>query len=128
VVEPVLDPVDDGPVGEERREAAPTRGHDRVGAPHPEVGLLLPGEARIRQVLSGRARADGDARIRPGFLCEGVVGLADLPLEAGRQGASRMSPRTAAAALASPATSSPETPSRSAAMRARRPDSSRSAV
>ena len=86
VVEPVLVPVDDGPVGEERGEAAPARGDDRVGAPHPEVRLLLPREARVRQVLGGRARADGDARIRPGFPREGVVGLADLALEARRPG------------------------------------------
>ncbi len=83
VIESMLDSVDDRAIGEERGETASAGRDEGVGASHAEVRLLLSGEARLGEILGRRARADGHARIRPAFLPEDAVGVADLPLESG---------------------------------------------
>ena len=72
MVEAVVDAVDDGAVGEERGEAAPARASSSAASPADvQEALLLAGEARLRQILGGRARADRHRRlIGPGLARE----------------------------------------------------------
>jgi hypothetical protein len=59
MVEPVVEAVDDGPIGEDRGKA-PTAGLEQVRfAPDVEIALVLTGEARTGQVFGGRGAADG---------------------------------------------------------------------
>jgi hypothetical protein len=76
VVEPPLLPVDDRAVGEQRGEAPLDRVEQHRFAADVEVGLLLAGEARLREVLRGGAAADGDIAVR-----------AELPLQDAVRGA-----------------------------------------
>ena len=75
---PFVVAVADRPVGEQRGEAAPAGIEQRRLAADVEEGLLLAGEARVRQVLGRRARPDGDIGIVPAHLAAQVaVGGAD---------------------------------------------------
>ena len=85
VIEAVLDAVDDGAIGEDRGEAAPARGEQRGLAPDPQIALVLAGEARLRQVLRGRARSDRHRRLGAVLARERPVGGDDLLREPGRQ-------------------------------------------
>ena len=62
MVEAVVDAIDDRAVGEDRGEAAPAGLEQIVFAAHVEKALVLPGEARRRQILRGgrAAHRDGD--------------------------------------------------------------------
>ena len=57
VVEALIDAVMDGAVGEQAGEASAARVEQTLGALDVEIGLLLSGEARRRQVLGGRRTA-----------------------------------------------------------------------
>ncbi len=63
VIEVLGDPVADRPVGEERGEAVPAGIEQRRFAADVEEGLLLSGEARVRQVFRRGARAHRDVGI-----------------------------------------------------------------
>jgi hypothetical protein len=63
VIEPLQPPIGDGAVGEEGRVAAPAGVEQRRFAADVQECLLLTGEARVRQVLGGRAGADGHGRL-----------------------------------------------------------------
>ena len=78
VVEAVVDAVNDGPVGENRGKAAPAR-LDHVGlAAHVQETLMLPGEARSRQVLGRRRAAHRDCDSSAAFLLERAIGRGHL--------------------------------------------------
>ena len=64
VIEALILPVADGPIGEQRGEAALAGGEQLLRAADVEERLLLPGEARPGQVLCGGAAAHG--HIDPG--------------------------------------------------------------
>jgi hypothetical protein len=51
---------------------------DGVAAAEPQVGVLLPGEAGVRQVLRRRRRSDGDRHLVREAGLQGVVGAEDL--------------------------------------------------
>ena len=53
VIDPIGIAVADGTIGPQRGPAAPDRIEERYRTDHVEVGVLLAGEARVRQVLSG---------------------------------------------------------------------------
>jgi hypothetical protein len=57
MLEAVVRPVGDGPVVVEGRKDLPDGLQHVLDAAHVEVGLLLPGEGRFREVLGGRRRA-----------------------------------------------------------------------
>ena len=65
VIETFRLPVADGPIGEQRREAAPAGSEQRRLAANVEEGLLLTGKARIGQVLGSGARSHRDVHVRP---------------------------------------------------------------
>jgi len=48
VVEAIVDAIDDGAVGEQRREAQPARFEDVISATDVQVTFVLPGEAGSR--------------------------------------------------------------------------------
>ena len=87
MVEAVVDAIDDGAVGEDRRKAAPA-GFDHVGlAAHIQKALMLTGEARGRQVLGGRRAAHRDRDASAAFPLERVIRSRNLfaqPRLAGR--------------------------------------------
>ena len=58
-----LKPVGDAAVGEQARPAAEHVPDDLVAAAHPQVGVVLAGEARVRLVLAGRRGADRDGQV-----------------------------------------------------------------
>ena len=71
-------PVADGPIGEQRGVASPARLQERVLTADVEEGLLLAGEACVRQVLGRRTRAHGDIRVGfTGPFAEHPVCIAD---------------------------------------------------
>ncbi len=75
MVEAALRPVDDRAVGEQRGEAAVHGGDDGAAATHVEVGLLLPGEAGLREVLGGGAAAHGDVALLAVLLFQPAIRL-----------------------------------------------------
>src|SRR3546814_16164581 len=64
VIEAVVQAVGDGPVGEQRRAAAPDVLQDRIGTDHVEERVLLAREGCAGQVLRGGARAHRPRRVR----------------------------------------------------------------
>ena len=56
--------VADGAVGEERGVATPAGVEQRLFAANIEIALLLPSEARVREILGRRARSDGNVGVR----------------------------------------------------------------
>jgi hypothetical protein len=60
VIEAVVDAIGDRAVGEDRGEAAAASVEQCIRTAHVEKTFMLPGEARRRQVLSGRRAAHGD--------------------------------------------------------------------
>ncbi len=75
MIEPHARAVADRARGEERREAALDRIEQRALPAHVQVGVLLSGEARSRQVLGRRRRADRHVRLRrSGLLRERRIG------------------------------------------------------
>ena len=86
MVEAVVDAIDDGAVGEDRRKAAPA-GFDHVGlAAHIQKALMLTGEACGRQVLGGRRAAHRDRDAGAAFPFERVIGSGDLFAQPGVAG------------------------------------------
>ena len=77
VIESVVDAIDDAAVGEQRGEALTAGLEQVVGAGDVEVGLVLAGEARGRQILGGRGAAHGDGDIGSVLLFERLVGGCD---------------------------------------------------
>ncbi len=78
VVETVLLPVGDGPVGKQGGIAAAAGLQQLIASPDIEVGLLLAGETRLRQVFGGGAAAHGHRRLVPSAAPrQRVVGLRD---------------------------------------------------
>ena len=63
VIETLCRAVADRPVGEERGVAAPAGVHERLLAADVEKRLLLPREARVRQVLGSGARTHRDVQL-----------------------------------------------------------------
>ena len=84
-IEAAIGAIRDGAVGEQRREAALAAVDQRGVALHVQVGLLLPGEARVGQVLRRRAAADRDVDALPAPLAQPIVGVRDRALERGRE-------------------------------------------
>ena len=78
VVDPRVAAVADRTVGPERCPAAADRVEQGVGADHVEVGVLLTGEARRRQVLRGGRGADGDGHVGPERAVGRQHGLGDV--------------------------------------------------
>ena len=78
VVESLVNAVVDGTVGEEAREAAPAGVEEALVPVDVEVGVLLAGEARRRQVLGRRRRPHRQAHLVPVLLLELAVGGDDL--------------------------------------------------
>lgn len=64
VIEAVLLAIGDGPVAEERGEAAVIGIHDSIGPRHVQVALLLTGEAGFGEVLGCRRRTDRHRQLR----------------------------------------------------------------
>jgi hypothetical protein len=78
VIEPLVHPVGDGTVGEERRDALPARIDYLALAADIQERLLLPGETGGRQVLGGSAGAHGSIGVRAVLAAEFGVGGGDL--------------------------------------------------
>ncbi len=78
MVEAVVEAIDDGAVGEDRRKAAAARVDHLVFAVHIQKALMLPGEAGGRQILGGRRTAHGDRDPDAAFLFETAIGGRDL--------------------------------------------------
>ena len=84
MVEPVLDAIDDGAIGEDRGEAAPARGEQRGLSPDAQKALVLAREAGLGKILRGGARADGHrGLVGSGFARERPVGGDDRVLQPG---------------------------------------------
>ncbi len=81
VVEAAVDAVRDGSVGKQRRIAQLAGVQQSAVAAHIQVGLLLAGEARVGQILGGRAAAHGHVQVAAHARTEPVVGLDDGPLQ-----------------------------------------------
>ena len=60
MIETVIHPVDDAPIGEQGGEAAPARLEQVLGAADIEEALVLSGEARVGKIFGGRGTADRD--------------------------------------------------------------------
>ena len=86
VVEFLLLPVSDGPVGEQRGEAGPAGLQQRGVAPNVEVGVLLAGKGGVGEILGGGARSHGGIHFRAVALAQLVVGVLDRLLHVGRHG------------------------------------------
>ena len=82
VIEPVLDAIDDRAVGEDRGQAAPDGAEDRGLPADAQEALVLTGEARLGQILGGRAGADRDGGLAPVRKAQAPVRRAHLLLEA----------------------------------------------
>ena len=78
MVESVVDPVDDGAVGEDRGEAAPARLEQGRLAVDVEKALVLAGKAGGRQVLSGRRAAHRDGKVLAAVAFERAIGVGNL--------------------------------------------------
>lgn len=117
----VAPPIDDGPGRPQARPAVPDGGQQGLLADDAEVGVLLPGEGQLRQVL-GRRRGAHRHRSTPEPLVCRAHGLGDLLRDGVARKAARML-RAAASALAGSPTSCgslgllcvPSSPSASAA-------------
>ncbi|MPN18950.1 hypothetical protein SDC9_166315 [bioreactor metagenome] len=59
MIEPVLQPVNDSPVGEQRGPALLDMAQNGVPADDIQISVLLPGKGGIRQVFRGGAGAHG---------------------------------------------------------------------
>ena len=64
MIEAVVDAVGNRAIREQRGEAAPARIHEIARPANIEVAVVLPGEARIRQIFGGGRAAHGDRDIR----------------------------------------------------------------
>ena len=78
MIEPVIDTIGYGPVGEQRSKAASASDHQVARAANVEETLMLSGKARRRQVLGRRGTADGDRNVGAVFLFQLFIGLRHL--------------------------------------------------
>ena len=81
-IDAVGDPMRDGPVRPQGRPAASDGLQHRLGADHVEVGVLLAGEARVRQILRGRRGSHRHRRVG----AEAPVAVDDGPRDRVGQG------------------------------------------
>ncbi|MNH15338.1 hypothetical protein D3C79_749500 [compost metagenome] len=79
VIVPLMHPVGDGAIVEERRKHMLDGGHDGIDAAHVEEGLLLTGEGGIRHVLGGGGGAHRKRRLEAS--AQLVIGLAHRLLQ-----------------------------------------------
>jgi len=77
VIEAVVDPVDDRPVGEERGKAASARLEQVLLAADVQIALVLTRKACSRQVFRRRRAAYGNCHIAAVLLLELLVGASD---------------------------------------------------
>ncbi|KAF0134379.1 MAG: Uncharacterized protein FD148_906 [Methylocystaceae bacterium] len=70
VIESIVDAIADGAVGEEARKAMADRVENGGGAAHIEIGVMLSGETRARQIFRRRRRAHRDRQIGSIFVGE----------------------------------------------------------
>ena len=75
MVEAIVVAIDDGAIGEHRREAAAARLEELVRAADVQVALVLAGETRRRQILGGGRAADGHGNALAILLFEKPVGF-----------------------------------------------------
>ncbi len=85
VIEAIVDAIADGAVGEQAREAMTDGVENRRGAAHVEIGVMLAGETRARQIFGRRRRAHRDRQIGAIFLREAGQRVANVGLEIGRR-------------------------------------------
>ncbi len=78
VIETLVDPIGDRPVGEQRRVAAPDRIQHHLLATDVQIGIVLAGKARGRQILGRGRRAHRDRQILAIGLHELAPGGQDL--------------------------------------------------
>ena len=77
VVEALVHPVGDGPIGEERCEAALAGLHELFRSVDVQVGFLLARERRVGQVLGRGRGAHGHVAVRAVFFLQPLVGVFD---------------------------------------------------
>ena len=78
MVEALVDSVVDGAIGEQAGETTAARVEQALVALDVEVRILLPGEARGRQVLGGGRAPHGEADLLAVLLLQFAVGLQNL--------------------------------------------------
>ena len=86
VIEAVMHPVDDGPVGEQRRVAAPHGVEQHRLAVNVEERLLLSRETRLREIFGRCAAAHGHVAIGPVLFLEPSISVLNSVYEVGGQG------------------------------------------
>ena len=85
LAEPLVVAVADGPVGEQRGEAALAGVDERLRAADVQVGVLLAGERGVRQILGRGRRAHRHVHLRAVLLLHLAVGAEDGRAQVGRE-------------------------------------------